>query len=235
MITTPLPTQPSPRVAVLLEKMRRNRPKLIFALDATASREPMRDMASQLQASMLEEAARIGGLDVQLVYYRGNDEVRQSSWLSDAHELISRMSTIKCMAGATKIARVLRHIRAENEREKISAAIFIGDAVEELPSQLYDAAAGLGVPMFLFQEGDGEVVHLNQRGEFTGEYLPQKVEQVFRELARLTGGAYGKFDAGAAKQLGELLRAVAAFAVGGLAALTNQHTDSARKLLGQLK
>ena len=58
---------------------------------------------------------------------------------------------------------------------------------------------------------------------------------IFRELARLTDGAYGKFDAGAAKQLGELLRAVAAFAVGGVTALANQHTDSARKLLGQMK
>ena len=192
-------------------------------------------MAAQLQAQMFEEAARIGGLDVQLVYYRGDDEVRHSSWFSDAHELVSRMSTIRCMAGATKIARVLRHIRSENEREKISAAIFIGDAVEEPPSELYDAAADLGVPMFMFQEGDGEVIYLDQRGEFVDEYPPQKVEQVFRELARLTGGAYGKFDAGAAKQLGELLRAVAAFAVGGIAALANQHTDSARKLLGQMK
>ena len=70
---------------------------------------------------------------------------------------ISRMSTIKCMAGTTKIARVLRHIRAEHEREKIGAAIFIGDAVEEQPGELYDAAADLGVPLFMFQEGDGEV------------------------------------------------------------------------------
>ena len=64
---------------------------------------------------------------------------------------------------------------------------------------------------------------------------PATVEQVFRELARLTGGAYGKFDAGAAKQLGELLRAVAAFAVGGLPALARQNSDGARTLLSQLK
>ena len=226
-----LPTQPSPRVAALLDKMRRSRGRLIFALDATGSREPTWDMATQLQAQMFEEAGRIGGLDVQLLYYRG-DEVRHSSWLSDAHELVNRMRTIRCMAGPTKIARVLRHIRTEHEREKIAAAIFIGDAVEEHPRELYDAAADLGVPLFMFQEGDGEVVYLNQRGEIAVE---QKVEQVFREIARLSGGAYGKFDAGAAKQLGELLRAVAAFAVGGTTALANQGTDSARKLLGQMK
>src|SRR5262245_45417161 len=102
------PTQLSPRVAVLLGKMLAARGRLVFVLDATGSREPTWDMAAQLQASMFEEAARIGGLNVQLVYYRGPDEVRHSSWLSDAHELVSRMSAIRCMFGATKIARVLR-------------------------------------------------------------------------------------------------------------------------------
>jgi hypothetical protein len=229
------PTQPSPRVAALLEKMRRSRGRLIFALDATGSREPTWDMAMQLQTQMFEEAARIGGLDVQLLYYRGPDEVRQSCWLSDAHELITRMSSIKCMAGTTKIARVLRHIRAEHTREKIGAAIFIGDAVEEPPAELYEAAAGLGVPMFMFQEGDGQVIQLERLSEPVGGYQLLRVEKVFREIARLSGGAYGKFDAGAAKQLGELLRAVAAFAVGGITALADQRTDSARKLLGQMK
>lgn len=226
------PTSISPRVADLLDKMRSNRGRLIFALDATGSREPTWDMATHLQAQMFEEAARIGGLDVQLVYYRGADEVRQSTWLSDPHVLVSRMGTIRCMAGTTKITRVLRHIRAENAREKIGAAIFIGDAVEEHPVELYDAASDLGVPMFMFQEGNGDVVYLNQRGEPVER---QSVERVFREIARLSGGAYGKFDAGAAKQLAELLRAVAAFAVGGITALANQGTDSATKLLFQMK
>jgi hypothetical protein len=220
----------------LFEKtQRRSRPRLIFALDASASREPTWDMAARLQAGMFREAAKIGTLDVQLAYYRGDSEVRYSSWFSDAHELTNRMSTIRCMAGATKIARVLRHIRAEHEREKVSAAIFVGDAVEEPPRELYAAATGLGVPMFMFQEGDGLAIHTDEYGGICVEHEVQSVEQIFRELARLTGGAYGKFNAGAAKLLGELLRAVAAFAVGGTAALANQDTDSARKLLSQLK
>ena len=230
------PAQLSPRVAALLDKMRHsNRGRLIFALDATGSREATWDSAAQLQASMFEEAVAIGGLEVQLLYYRGTDEVRCSSWFSDAHELVRRMGTIKCMAGAAKIARVLRHIRSENEREKVSAAIFVGDAVEEPPDELYLAAAGLGVPVFWFQEGDGLVMLLGDHGWSVDERAPQTVEQIFRELARLTGGAYGKFDAGAAKQLAELLRAVAAFAVGGIAALANQNSESARKLLGQMR
>jgi hypothetical protein len=167
-------TQLSPRVAALLQKTRCNRGRLIFALDATASR-----------------------------------------------------------AGATKIARVLRHIRTENEREKISAAIFVGDAVEEIPQELYDAAAGLNVPVFWFQEGDNPATPLIQ---YVGDVPPlQKVETILRELARLTNGAYARFDAGAAAKLAELLQAVAAFAVGGITALANQHTDCARKLLSQMK
>lgn len=225
----------SPRIAALLEKMRHNRGRLIFALDATASREPTWDMASQLQASMFEEAAKIGSLDVQLVYYRGSDEVRHSSWFSDAHELVSRMHAIRCMAGATKIARVLRHVRIENEREKISAAIFVGDACEELPAQLYDAAAGLSVPVFWFQEGDALALYVDQLGQAIVDHPPQKVETVFRELARLTNGAYARFDTGAALKLRELLQAVAAFAVGGIGALSNLRSDAARKLLTQMK
>jgi hypothetical protein len=228
------PVQISPRVAALMDKMRRSRGRLIFALDATASRESTWDMAAQLQAAMFEEAAKIGGLDVQLVYYRGVGEVRCSSWFSDAHELVSRMSMIKCMAGSTKIARVLQHIRTENAREKISAAIFVGDACEEIPAELYDAAVGLP-PLFMFQEGDGLALYVDQRGEYVVEHPPQKVETVFREIARLTNGAYARFDAGAAARLGELLQAVAAFAVGGVGALADLRTEGARKLLGQIR
>jgi len=222
-------TQLSPRVAALFRKTQGSRGRLIFALDATASREQTWDMATSLQAAMFEEAAKIGGLDVQLAYYRGG-EFQQSSWFADAHQLISQMRMIRCMAGETQIAKTLQHIRAENERAKISAAVFIGDACEESPSKLYDLAAGLGVPVFMFQEGDALAIYLDERG-----HAPQKVEHVFREIARLSGGAYGKFDAGAARQLRELLHAVVAFAIGGVAALAKQQTDSARKLLGQIK
>jgi hypothetical protein len=233
---TSLPPQLSPRVAALFKKIQASRGRLIFALDATASREPTWDMAAQLQAQMFEEAAKIGGLDVQLVYYRGTDEVRHTSWFSDAHELLGRMSAIRCAAGTTKIARILRHIRTENERENVSAAIFIGDACEEMRGALYEAAADLDVPLFMFQEGSNLALYVDPcTGLIRADDNPPTVETVFRELARITNGAYARFDAGAAVKLGELLQAVAAFAAGGIKALANQHTDSARKLLGQMK
>ena len=228
--------QSSPRVAALLEKMRSNRGRLVFALDATMSRQPTWDLAVQLQSAMFEQAAKIGGLDIQLVCYRGVDEVGHTPWLSDVHELVSRMSMIKCDAGATKIGGVLRRVRAEHEREKIGAVIFVGDAVEEAPHELYAATVGQP-PWFLFQENDAPVVTLDRYGAPVASFdTPvQQVETTFREIARMTGGAYARFDSGAAARLEQLLRAVAAFAVGGTKALANMRGEEARKLLGQMK
>ena len=192
-------------------------------------------LARELQSMMFEEAAKIGGLEIQLAWYRGDNECSHTAWTTDVHELAKQMRRIECEAGTTKITRVLKHVRRENARGKVNAAVFVGDAVEEVPAELYAAAAGLGVPVFWFQEGDGLAIYVDQRGQYITAHEPQKVETIFRELARLTGGAYGKFNAGAAKQLGELLRAVAAFAVGGMKALSDLRTDSARKLLNQLK
>ena len=83
---------------------------------------------------MFEEAARIGGLDVQLAYYRGADECSHSSWFADAARVgraDGRASGVR--PAITKIGRVLEHVRAEHAREKVGAAVLIGDAVEELP------------------------------------------------------------------------------------------------------
>ena len=212
-----LPAQLSPRVAELLKKIQAHRARLIFALDATMSRQPTWDMASQLQSEMFAEVAKIGGLEVQLVWYRGYNECKSSAWTLDADELARAMRRITCEAGHTQIGKVLLHVSREHLREKIAAVIFVGDALEENPASLYDAASSQP-PWFLFQEGDDA-----------------DVATTFKKLARLTGGAHCQFNAGAAKQLAELLRAVAAFAVGGLTALANQNSESARKLLGQMK
>jgi hypothetical protein len=212
-----LPTSRSKQIADFLEK-RKARGRLAFIIDATYSREPTWDLASQLQAEMFKETAAVGGLEVQLIYFRGANECSHSAWVSDARELARMMGRIHCEGGYTKYARAFAHVREEHQRSPVNAVVVVGDAMEEIPQQLYDAVAGLGVPFFLFQEGR----------------LPN-VTEAFKEMARLTNGAHVQFDPGAAKHLGELLRAVAAFAVGGLTALADQRTDSARKLLGQMK
>jgi hypothetical protein len=215
---TDLPTRVSKQVADFLAKQPASMARLIFALDATMSREQMWDQACHLQAQMFTEAGKLGMLQVQLVYYRGLDECRTSHWTSNAHELARTMTGIQCRAGETQIGKILAHIRKENISQKINAAIFVGDAMEEDPGSLSDVAATLGVPLFMFQEGDIPIV-----------------EKTFREMARLTNGAYCRFEPGAEAKLAELLKAVAAFATGGLTALADQRTDAARLLLGQMK
>jgi hypothetical protein len=199
------------------------RGRLLFALDATMSRQPTWDHACRLQADMFREAGSIGGLEIQLVYYRGLHECRASDWVSNATKLADLMERIDCRGGHTQIGRVLTHAQKETERRKIQALVFVGDAMEEAIDDLC-ASAGqlglLGVPALMFQEGDDPIA-----------------ERAFREIARLTRGAYCRFDLGAAHQLAELLRAAAIYAAGGYKALVNrsaQHS-AARLLLQQLK
>jgi hypothetical protein len=213
-----LPIRRSKQIGAFLEKAAAARGRLILGLDATASRQPSWDQACQLQSEMFEEAAKIGGLEVQLVFYRGANEFSHSEWTVNARELAVGMSRIVCAAGETQIGRVLAHARNEHAQSPVGAVLFVGDACEEVPARLYDAASRLGVPVFCFQEGDDE-----------------KVEQTFREIARLTKGAYCKLAPGAAREFAEVLRAVAAFATGGLTALADLRSSGAQKLLQQLK
>jgi len=200
-----------------------DRGRLIFALDATMSRQPTWDQACRLQADMFNEAAAIGGLDVQLGYYRGLAECRVSRFVSDARQLGGLMEKIDCRGGHTQIGRILDHARNESDRKKVQALVFVGDAMEEAIDDLCARAGALGlagVPAFMFQEGDDPIT-----------------EQAFREIARLRRGAYCRFDMGSAHELRELLRAAAAYAAGGIKALTNlsaRHTG-ARQLLAQMK
>jgi len=221
-----------PEIAAFLQQVKSLAPstaagqrgRLIFALDATMSRQPTWDSACVLQADMFREAAAIGGLDIQLLYFRGLGECGASGWISQSEKLAELMSRIDCRGGHTQIGEVLSHARAENAKRKVQALVFVGDAMEEAVDSLC-AASGelglLGVPAFMFQEGDDAIA-----------------EQAFREIARLSRGAYCRFDAGAAHELRELLRAVAAYAAGGMKALADlsaRKSSGAQKLLQQLR
>lgn len=229
---SPAPASSRPNIAAFIERVRAlgpaaaggKRGRLIFALDATMSRQPTWDSACMLQADMFREAAKAGGLDIQLVYFRGFSECRATGWVAGGDKLAALMSRIDCRGGHTQIGKVLGHARREFAKQKVQAMVFVGDAMEEKIDDLCQAAGELGllgVPVFMFQEGGDTVA-----------------ENAYREIARLSHGAYCRFDAGAAHQLGELLRAVAAYAAGGLKALADLSADrseGARKLLAQLK
>jgi hypothetical protein len=199
------------------------RGRLVFALDATMSRQPTWDMACALQADMFREAAALGSLDIRLVYYRGFNECRASGWISDTAQLAKLMARIDCRGGNTQIGKVLSEARREAAASGVRAVVFVGDAMEEQVDDLCGKAGELGllkVPVFMFQEGHDSTA-----------------EHAFREIARLTGGAWCRFDPGAAAQLRELLRAAAAYAAGGREALLrlSKTGSNAAKLLGQMK
>ena len=179
--------------------------RLIFALDATASRESAWDHACHLQARMFEETAALGGLAIQLCYYRGLNEFRASGWSTNAADLQRHMAAVHCLGGHTQIRKVLQHAISETRLTKVNALVFVGDCMEEEFEELSQLAGELGihnVPVFLFHEGrDAAAGH------------------AFKQIARLTDGAYCPFDAGSARQLRDLLSAVAVYAAGGRRAL----------------
>src|SRR5262245_33050444 len=111
----------SNRVNEFLRKMQTARGRLIFALDATASRQPTWDAACQLQAEMFAEVGRLGSLEVQLVYYRSLNECRAGHWTSDTRELANSMTKIMCMAGYTQIGKILAHVRKEHAQKSVNA------------------------------------------------------------------------------------------------------------------
>jgi len=181
------------------------RGRLIFAMDATASREPAWDRAARIQAAMFSETADLGGLEIQLCYYRGILEFDASPWCSEADALLKRMTRVYCSAGLTQISRVLQHALEEARRGKVNALVFVGDCIEENIDELAGLAGRLGllgIPAFVFQEGRDPIA-----------------ERGFRQIARLSGGAYSHFDASSPQTLRDLLSAVAVFAAGGRKAL----------------
>jgi len=200
------------------------RGRLIFALDATASRQPAWDRAMHLQGEMFQEAAKLGGLDVQLVFYRGFGECKASRWHSEGAGLLRAMTAVTCLAGRTQIARVLRHALKETRKRKVDALVFVGDCMEENVDELGHLAGQLGllgVPCFIFHEGQDAAAR-----------------SAFEQMAKLSGGACCRFDPNSARELRDLLSAVAVYASGGrqaLADFSRERGGSVPQLTHQLR
>jgi len=193
------------------------RGRLIFALDATASREPTWDRACRLQGEMFEATAALGGLDVKLVYYRGFNECKASRWMSNAAELHRVMRQVSFIGGETEIERELAHALAETKKQRVNALVFVGDAMEENVDRLCQLAGELGLnglPVFLFHEGGSPVAG-----------------RAFQQIASLSRGAYLRFDASSAERLKDLLGAVAVYAAGGYRALADYSAKKGGEVL----
>lgn len=178
--------------------------RLIFAMDATASREPSWDRACRIQGEMFQAADKVGRLAVQLCWYRGFDEFAAEPWVTDTSALLARMSGVSCRGGQTQILRVLRHAAAETRRERVAALVFVGDCMEEDIDALCHAAGELGLL--------GCRPSCSTRGRSGGKAC-------LRGGGPPDQGACCPFDAASADQLRDLLAAVAAYAAGGRRAL----------------
>ena len=200
------------------------RGRLLFAMDATASREPTWDQACTLQGEMFVAAEALGGLDVRLAFYRGFDEFKVSKWTSDGRELARLMSGVRCLAGKTQIGRLLRYAGEQRRESRLDAVVFVGDCCEEDVDAVGHEAGQLGLlglPVFVFHEGDDRVA-----------------SRLFPQIAKLTRGAYCKFDRSSPDQLRRLLGAVAAYAAGGRQALLDygkKQGGAAALLTNQMK
>jgi hypothetical protein len=194
--------------------------RLIFAMDATASRQPSWDRACHLQAEMFLAVRDIGGLAVSLAYWRGFQEFAATPFLTNAEDLARRMAGVTCLGGQTQVGRTLRHALAETQRQRVNAMILVGDAFEEDVDSVCHVAGQLGLrglPVFCFQEGENPVAR-----------------NALRQVAKLSGGAWAPFDSASATALRDLLRAVAVFAAGGRPALARLPGAVARGIAGQL-
>jgi len=198
------------KVAATPKRARKHdqRGRLMFAMDATASRQPSWDTAASIQGQMFKETAALGGLDIQLAFYRGFGEFKVGPWSTNERDLLRLMTSVFCLAGETQISKVLQHAVNEAKRDRLNALVFVGDCVEEDVDHLGKIAGELGllgVPAFVFHEGHDPLAKF-----------------AFQQIATLSGGACMNFDHSSASMLKELLAAVAVYAAGGRAALEDK-------------
>lgn len=198
--------------------------RLLFALDATASREATWDQACDLQSELFLATRDLGGLAIQLCYYRGYGEFKATAFVTQTNQLLKLMNGVRCLGGVTQINRVLQHALKETRTQPVKAVVFIGDCCEESVDPLCHSAGELGMlrtPVFMFQEGQDA-----------------HTRAVFEQVSKLSGGAYAPFDRSSPQLLKELLAAVAVYASGGVKALkhyASQSSPEVKRLTGQIR
>ena len=198
--------------------------RLIFALDATASREATWDEACHLQSELFIATRDLGGLCIQLCYYRGFGEFKATGFVTETGQLLNLMNGVSCLGGRTQISRVLAHALKETRAKAVSAVVFIGDCCEEPVDELCHTAGELGMlrtPVFMFHEG-----------------ADAHARAVFQQVSKLSGGAYAPFDRNSPQVLKDLMAAVAVYASGGAKALqdfSSRGSPEVKRLTRQIK
>lgn len=183
----------SSKIALALKKT----PKLLFSMDATASRQPSWDVAQKITLSMFDVIP--GGLKIALAYHSAGRLQTVTEFRDDAGYFKDQIAAVRCQAGNTALCEILD---TACDTPGLSSLIYIGDCFEERFETAVALAQRLkekGVPCFIFQEGD----------DF-------RAADAFKAIAEITGGAVFPFEMDSLVRVREKLDAIAAYAAGGM-------------------
>ena len=176
-----------------------NRPRLVFAVDATASREPAWTAARQVTDALVK--ALPGELDVALAVHGGSRVHTFTAFTANPATLRDRAAGIACEAGTTRLLPILA---ASLRQQAVRVVIYVGDVFEESvveARRLADLMGHQGTKLIVLHD--------------TADPSARRDVEVFWDFAKRTGGCVLPFDASAPGRLRDLLSAVAVYAVGG--------------------
>jgi len=186
-----------------------SRPRLVFAVDATASREPAWIAARQTTDALVK--ALPGALDVALAVHGGGRVHTFTGFTNNAATLRDRAAGVTCQAGFTRLLPILS---ASLKQKSVRVVVYIGDVFEEGIDQgrrLADAMGARGMKLIVLHD--------------TAARSARRDAEIFWDLAKRTGGCVLPFDANAPGKLREMLSAVAVYAVGGEKLLRERRRD----------
>lgn len=189
----------SGRVAEAVDPEPPGRPRLIFAVDATASREPAWRAARGVTDSLVK--ALPGALDVALAVHGGGRVHTFTPYTTAANTLRDRAAGVMCKAGFTRLLPIMASAVKD---PGVKVVIYIGDVFEESLARgrrLADSMGARGTRLIVLHD--------------TADPAARGHAEIFWDLAKRTGGCVLPFEAGASRKLHDLVSAVAVYAVGG--------------------
>jgi hypothetical protein len=200
---------------------RAGRPRLVFAIDATASRQPAWEAARTTTDALFQ--ALPGQLDVALAVHGGSRVKLFTEFVSEPAALRDQASSVRCEAGMTRLVEIMERCRDASD---VKVLVYIGDVFEEGLEEAEQAATALRLR-------GTRVIVLHDRAQAL--QLDASAE-AFQRIAQFTQGAVLPFDPSAVTALRALLEAVATLAVGGIKLLQERRSalPAASLLLGLL-
>jgi hypothetical protein len=203
--------------------MPRFRPRVVFCIDRTASRQDSFEPAKRLTDAVL--GALPGELELSLASFGGED-VTFSPWTIDPARVRKVAAGLRCKAGYTQLLKVLRGVL---EIDAVRCVVHVGDMFEEDAHAAADMAAelaGRGVRVIVLHD-------TSLRGMNFSPEAHDDARAVFQMLAQRTGGVLLPFDISALEELAKLMEALAVLTVGGTEMLAEQEPvmPAAGKLL----